>query len=275
MLRPDIVITCATMGSATLIQLVFLAGFVCCREVPLKKGMIFTPFNASLGALLVSLLGMYICETLSFTLVDPSPFTFTVLMFFAATYEYCYLFYCYARGFALVVELHPKLPSILSCIFNALPVVLYIVPILTGVQCYYTGTGMEGFYTTVATAWSAGTGVLTLSIDVIILTSFVRFLHKTTVEQDVVDKRFRIISWYGIGCSAWAAMALIFYILFAIRGEHLFLVGTFIAFNGIGTGLLAMKIALFYDESKKSLTSPGKKTKVRGSTAVSGVSRTT
>ncbi|KAJ3200760.1 hypothetical protein HDU82_008625 [Entophlyctis luteolus] len=67
-----------------------------------------------------------------------------------------------------------------------------------------------------------------------------------------VDQKFRIISKYGIACSAWAFMALTLFTIFGIFGDHMILVGVGITFSAMATLLVAMKVALFTEETAKT-----------------------
>ncbi|KAJ3351419.1 hypothetical protein HDU83_008921 [Entophlyctis luteolus] len=250
MRRADIVIAAGTMASITLLQLIYLVSFILRKELPLKKKML-SPFNISLVSLLLSLLGQFLCEMSTFVVDHPSPYSYAILLVFAATFEFCYLFYCYARGFSLVVELHPKLALFLTYTFYFLPLILYLSPVFAGLQSYYSGTPTEKFYADLSTAWTFTSGAFSIVVDVIILASFIQFLRKTSLNHHV-DQKFRIISKYGIACSAWAFMALTLFTIFGIFGDHMILVGVGITFSAMATLLVAMKVALFTEETAKT-----------------------
>ncbi|KAJ3384446.1 hypothetical protein HDU84_002922 [Entophlyctis sp. JEL0112] len=167
---------------------------------------------------------------------------------FSSTFEYCYLGYSFARGFSLVVEVFPKIAPVLKVLFHISPLVLYVPVLLSfSATCWpeYRIITVLGQYLSFV---SAG---LVLSVESIVLTSFVQYLRRVAYGISAVDRKFVIVASYGIACVVLGFTSVGFYALFICFGDDMWFVGVLMNFTCVSVLMIAMKLALHEEEISK------------------------
>ncbi|KAJ3341058.1 hypothetical protein HDU83_006798 [Entophlyctis luteolus] len=246
MFRPDIVQICGAMAAVSILQLVFLLSFILRHEASSHRG-ILTAFNTSLTALLLSQIGNFLCKV--FYYIDPQQFIFlqTVSAACSAIFEYCYLFYSFARGKALVAEVSTSMSKFLCVIFKISPVVLLFPPVLSGLYSHYLGTDKEDLFKRLNALAAIASGLVVIIIEIIVLISFIRYLSLPSTH----DRKFVIIANYGIVCVGFGFLAFVFFAVYLVTTNDMWIIAVLIDFTAISVSMIAMKLALHREDNAK------------------------
>ncbi|KAJ3021583.1 UNVERIFIED_CONTAM: hypothetical protein HDU68_009550 [Siphonaria sp. JEL0065] len=187
---------------------------------------------------------------------------------FIATFEVSYCLYSFRRTSPVVELIYPLLVVKIMRFLKVLPVVFFLQVIPTAVELslFYTASPQDVKNIKIAVySLSAVTGLITLILDGILLTTFIRFLHSTRHDEVItIDSRFLIIARYGMCIVATGFAAIIVYLVYAIKILEACLLGTLGLFLFVFWGLLGMKMALFYDDIKRGQANQSRLEKALG-----------
>ncbi|KAJ3349359.1 hypothetical protein HDU83_000587 [Entophlyctis luteolus] len=243
---------CSSLAVINVIELVILVAFVYVKEIAVSKNA-FTPFNVCLTVMYSSLVAIFICLD-SELLGDSSPHSTVIQVFLTATFEQCYVSYCYVRGFPLVAEVHPQFTRMLKCSFYSLPPSLFATPVLVGLTMYTDDQYIQNLTSLLTRVAAIISGCLIIFSDTVILVSFIKYLHRTSINPSCIDKKFIVVSHYGVMSVLLGYLAMVFYVLFVVYSSSRYYIFVCACFSGIATAMGAMKLALYYEDFKKSVS---------------------
>ncbi|KAJ3029638.1 UNVERIFIED_CONTAM: hypothetical protein HDU68_011542 [Siphonaria sp. JEL0065] len=233
------------------------------RGLPMTWQSIANAYNKLLAQMSISLIGIYICQVIRYadmSLVGnvrsfsrkANDLAFNIL---TALFEVAYCLYSFRRTSPVVELIYPLLVVKITRLLRVLPVlfILQVIPTIVELGLFSIASPQDVKKIKIAMySLNALTGLVTLILDAILLTTFIRFLHSTRHDEVItIDSRFLIIARYGVCIVVTGFAAIIVYLLYAVATLETYLLGTLGLFSIVFWGLLGMKMALFYDDVKR------------------------
>ncbi|KAJ3354239.1 hypothetical protein HDU83_005623 [Entophlyctis luteolus] len=238
-----------SMAGISILQLLFLLSFIWHNEAASNKSVI-TPFNVTLILMSLAIILIYITSFFMFTLPSPPLYLEVVIVFGSVSYEYFYLRYSYARSSPILSDVYPGMVRPVSNLLRVQPLIFVLTPVFDWISFYTDSTNPHLSQTAFIIANSLGFlgGSFTVTVDVILLTAFIQFLRKTTVDISATDTKFLTIARYGIVSIIFALGALTFFLPYFVLSLQRYYTMINVMFSCVGTTMVAMKVELFYVE---------------------------
>ncbi|ORY43434.1 hypothetical protein BCR33DRAFT_766626 [Rhizoclosmatium globosum] len=270
------IIVSAVLTGTSVIGLIALTYFILYHEI-YERNLRFTlhniatSFNTLLFLMGVSLVFIYSTNILRYYM-DPGSLSRKVTVLcqdlFISTFEICYCIFSFKRT-SPVVELEaPLLVVQMGRVVRVVPFLFYLQVIPAVIELAIVNTGAVGYEKSlqlIEYILAAIAAVIVVTLDTVLLTTFIRFLRKTKQDENIkVDERFLIIVKYGVFVAGCAFTAVGFYSAFAITIKEGFLVTFLSLMSLIFWGLLAMKCSLFYEDVRRGILNQSNLERVLG-----------
>ncbi|KAJ3236926.1 hypothetical protein HDU81_010187 [Chytriomyces hyalinus] len=229
-----------------------------------KSRASINPFNLSLLCMGFSLTGLQIATACYYEIINHPPRqmkTFLPVYALQETFtyigQYCYMFYSWNRGAAVVKHVFPQTAIFFERLILVAP---FIITVSIGVDVYqaYLINTQQSIGEAFDIVWyilAFLPGLMIVLYDVTILATFLKFAMSTKY-QGGLDVRFMIVSQYGIAATLFTMATFIVYALLStivqerILSRVLFAVITTLM-NLCYLTLFAMKVALHFEGERK------------------------
>ncbi|ORY39119.1 hypothetical protein BCR33DRAFT_720363 [Rhizoclosmatium globosum] len=232
----------------TVMELVFLIYFIVVEET-FKRGHLLTcreistPFNLALIVIGVSLSALTFLELCIIRFEDAFNAIVVAQNLLTSTIQIGYIFYSYERAKGIIELIFPFATNWLHMFVSIAPFFLYLEAIP---DIMILASGDAPRLDKIGHIMAIIGGTIGVSLDVLFLFSFMRFLWLTR-QVKTPDNRFQIISQYGIASSVFIVLALALFAVFSSVHAHWFL-GVAICFSIAFLVLILMKVSLHYDK---------------------------
>ncbi|ORY44292.1 hypothetical protein BCR33DRAFT_218704 [Rhizoclosmatium globosum] len=187
-------------------------------------------------------------ETLNVAIISSAKSIFDALSL------YSYLKYSWLRAESIVDQVFPKLYLYVVVLVKVSPFLFLLeVGSLAATIPFFQKKAIFNNLKLVCQGTSALIALIIISVDIVCLTTFQKFLHKTKQENEAVDERFRIICRHGIAANCLCLLSFVFYVFFLFLELERWLLIVYVHFFLISLILFRMKWALHEEKKRKGI----------------------
>ncbi|KAJ3093722.1 hypothetical protein HK100_006439 [Physocladia obscura] len=240
--------------------------------IPWSYKSLATTFNISLLVMILSTMILYIVNIILYTCIlqiyttvascptfeDTVKYTGMSQILCYTAYEIAYLNYTYKRTIAMMKRSFPKLSAWLKRIMPFVPFLIgiQIIPDFCLDNMVTTSTSPETIQIVESITFAALglTGVITISLDVVFLATFIVQVRKTHSDGDRAEEKFMVIATHGIGIVTVSFFVFAAYVIEWAYGIY-FMQTLNSVFFGISVLILVnMKVVLYRLKMKRNDT---------------------